>query len=309
MTLHPMFVALLDQWQGRPAMSDGSPETARDMLSQSNEVLGAGPAMVSVQDIAIPTGHETMKARLLIPGPEPSGIIVYVHGGGWVIGSLEDFDSFTRALAEESGCAVLAPDYRLAPEHPFPAPLEDVEAALLFAQQEMAALVGRRLPLIAAGDSAGGNLVTVAARRLKDRLDLALQVLIYPVTDCDFTRPSYAAHGQDYPLKAADMRWFFNHYAPEELWTSPDISPLRASDLAGLPPTVITTAEYDVLLDEGEAYAARLRAEGVDVIERRVPGVIHGYARFHNLLDTARDELLAVAADIRQVLQAQGAKA
>lgn len=301
MALHPFIEAMILQFRERPAISAGSPDEAREMLAAGRSLLGGGPDMASVSDIAIPTAQGDLPARLFVPQAEPIGLIVYIHGGGWVIGNIDDFDTFARALAKESGCAVLLPDYRLAPEHPFPAPLDDTESALLFAQSNMTRLAGGELPLIVAGDSAGANLATVAARRLKDRLALALQVLIYPVTDCDFETPSYRSHGVDLPLKTADMKWFFSQYVPDSDWRSPDVSPLRSEELAGLPPTVVTTAEFDVLADEGSAYAAKLEAAGVPVIARQVAGVTHGYIRFHTLFDVAREELAAVAGNIREV--------
>lgn len=307
MAIHPFIQAMLAQLNERPAISAGSPEDARAMIAAGRAVLGAGPEMADVREIAIPSRDGDIPARLLVPHGDLVGVVVYVHGGGWVVGSVDDFDTLARTLAAESNCAVLLPDYRLAPEYRFPAPLEDTETALLFAQAQMPSLLGRKLPLVAAGDSAGANMIAVAARRLKGQLELALQVLIYPVTDCDFETPSYKRHGLGLVLSTDDMKWFFNHYAPESTWRSADISPLRSDDLAGLPPAVVTTAEYDVLADEGAAYAARLREAGVPVIERQVDGVTHGYIRLHNLLDVARDEVAALAANIRDACIRKGA--
>lgn len=297
MPLHPFIEKLLAQLAGRPALSAGSPEDARTMVALGRAVLGKGPEMHEVRDLDIPTRAGTIGARLLKPAADVRGLVVYLHGGGWVVGAIEDFDTLGRTLAAESGCAVLLPDYRLAPEHPFPAGLEDAEDALSYASREIVSLAGKRVPVVVAGDSAGGNLATVAARTLRGKADIAFQVLIYPVADCDFATGSYKAHGEGLPLTTRDMEWFFGHYAPRLAWPRPEISPLRA-DLTGLPPALVVTAEYDVLADEGTAYAAKLQQAGVPVTTRRVAGVTHGFIRLHNLFDVARDELKAIAQDI-----------
>ncbi|MDO9526689.1 MAG: alpha/beta hydrolase fold domain-containing protein [Gemmobacter sp.] len=139
-----------------------------------------------------------------------------------------------------------------------------------------------------AGDSAGANLATITARRLRGRVALAVRALLYPVTDCDFATASYHVHGKGLPLTAQDMRWFFEHYAPSHLFESPDIACLRAQGLTGMPPAVVVTAEYEVLADEGASYAERLRAADVAVTLRQVQGVTHGFIRLHNLFDGAR---------------------
>lgn len=154
------------------------------------------------------------------------------------------------------------------------------------------------------GDSAGGNLATACCARLQDRSQVALQVLYYPVTDADFDRPSYKKHGQGLPLTAQDMRWFFNHYAPPAMWTDPSIGVLTRSDLAGMPPAIIITAEHDVLCDEGEDYAARLQHVGNSVSARRVPGVTHGFIRLHRLFDVADAELSTISEEIRKAVAA-----
>jgi acetyl esterase len=253
MALHPFIEAMLKQLAARPAISAGSPADARAMVAAGRAVLGPGPEMHDVRELALPTRSGTIPARLLTPSANPRGLVVYLHGGGWVVGTIDDYDTLARMLAAESGCAVLLPDYRLAPEHPFPAGFEDSEDILLGAARDVATLAGRDVPLIIAGDSAGANLATAAVRSLRGRVSIALQVLIYPVTDSDFSTGSYTAHGAGLPLTARDMTWFFDHYAPKTMWDRPEISPLRAPELDGMPPTVVVTAEYDVLGDEGVA--------------------------------------------------------
>jgi acetyl esterase len=295
MTLHPFITAMLEQLKGRPALSAGTPAEARAMVAAGRAVLGPGPDQAEIRDLSLPTRAGSIGARLYVPSESAAGLLVYLHGGGWVVGAIEDYDTLARTLAAESGCAVLLPDYRLAPEHPFPAGLEDAEDALAYAASNMPDLISLAGPLMVGGDSAGANLAAVAIRRLRGQVAVAAQVLIYPVADCDFERPSYAAYGAGLPLTRQDMLWFFRHYAPEALWASPDVAPLRAGDLRGLPPALVVLAECDVLADEGRAYADALERAGVAVTRRTAPGVTHGFIRLHNLFDVAREEVRAAA--------------
>lgn len=302
MSLHPFITAMMASLEGRPALSAGSPDDARALVAAGRPALGDGPAMAEMKDVTIAGRSGPVPARLYLPSETLRGIIVYLHGGGWVVGTLDDYATYAKALAAAANCAVLLPDYRLAPEHPFPAGLEDTEDALRWTARGETGLPAG-LPIVLAGDSAGANLATVAARRLLDEIPIRLQVLTYPVTACDFDNSSYAAHGAGLPLTRRDMEWFFEHYAPRQSWNEPDISPLAAANLAGMPETVLVTAEYDVLCDEGEAYADALRAAGVRVTQRRVEGVTHGFIRLHNLFDVARTELETVAADIVRAIE------
>lgn len=297
MPLHPFIETMLAQLAaaGRPPVSAGTPEQARALVSGARAMLGQGPEIGAVARIDVPTRTGSVSALLLKPKSEPQGLIVYLHGGGWVVGSADDFEALARLIVAESGCAVLLPDYRLAPEHRFPAGLEDSEDATLFAASEVVALCGKAVPLAIAGDSAGANLATIVARRLAGRVALRMQGLIYPVADCDFDRQSYRELSDGMPLSRADMIWFFDHYAPRERHADPEISPLRAGDLAGLPPAHVVTAQYDVLRDEGEAYAAALAAAGVPVTLSRIDGLTHGFARLHNHVDTARAAIAGMA--------------
>ncbi|WP_272874905.1 alpha/beta hydrolase [Roseomonas marmotae] len=187
----------------------------------------------------------------------------------------------------------------LAPEHPFPSGLEDCEDALRWASRHLPALIGRDGPLVLAGDSAGGNLAAVIAQRLHAEIPMAGQVLVYPVTDARFDTASYLRHGSGLTLTRDDMRWFFEHYAPPEQWPDPALSPLRQPEVHSAPPTVVALAEYDVLHDEGKAYAGRLEAAGRLAARRFYPGVTHGFLRLHNLVDTADQAVTELAADIR----------
>lgn len=309
MALHPFFEAMMAAFAaaGRPALSDGTPEQGRALVAAGRAALGPGPQVGAVGDLSIPTRGAAIRGRLLLPPAPPVGLVIYIHGGGWMIGELDDYEPLARSLVASSGCAVLMPDYRLAPEHPFPAGLEDCEDAILFATRQVGELCGARVPLVLAGDSAGANLATVAARRLRGRAALVLQAMLYPVTDSDFERASYRADDVALPLTRKDMLWFFDHYAPPQRHGDPEISPVRATDLAGLPPALIVTAEFDVLRDEGAAYAEALAAAGVPVSYRCAPGMAHGFARLNRHIDVADDEIRAVAAAIATACRQAGA--
>ncbi|MDF2234498.1 alpha/beta hydrolase [Albimonas sp. CAU 1670] len=309
MPLHPFIEVMLEKLAAQPGLSEQPPEAGRAQIAAGREAVGKGPEMAEVRELSIPTRSGEIPGRLLVPSAEPAGLIVYYHGGGWVLACIDDFDTMGRQLAADSGCAVLLVEYRLAPEHPFPAPLEDCEDALLHAAELARSAFARPVPVAVAGDSAGANLATVSARRLKGRVEVAVQALIYPVTDCDFDRPSYRERSDGMPLKRADMEWFFGHYAPREAWASPDISPLRTKDLSGLPPAVVTLAEYDVLRDEGLAYAQALEAAGVPVTLREAPGLTHGFIRLHNLCAPVAEELAAIGRDIAKACEAARAEA
>lgn len=296
MALHPFITALLETMKDRPALSAGSPQDARDMVAATRDAVGFGPEMVRVEDFDLPTRGGAIRAKLLVPETPARGLIVYFHGGGWLLGALEDFETLARALAKESGCVVLMPDYRLAPEHPFPAGLEDAEDAVLWAAANAETLTGRsNSRMILAGDSAGGNLTAVVSQRLHKRVEMALQAMIYPVADSDLARESYRTFATGLPLTTRDMEWFFEHYAARGQWSDPAISPIRAESLEGLPPAMVIVAEHDVLADDGLAYAEALRKAGVAVTTRFVPGVTHGFVRLHNLFDIARAEVEALA--------------
>jgi acetyl esterase len=249
--------------------------------------------------------------RVYQPSPdEPLPIVVVLHGGGWVIGSMEDYDRTARQLANASGAIVVSVDYRSAPEHPFPAPLDDCWTALQWTATHAAGLGGDPARLAIGGDSAGGNLAAVCALRARDAggPDLALQVLVYPVTDCDFGTASYRENGVGYFLDAEQMEWFFDCYT-EGGKTDParwEISPLRAPDLHGVTPALVITGEYDPLRDEGEAYAARLADAGVAVEARRYDAMVHGFFGCPAAFDAAREVMTQVGAALRRAFGTLG---
>src|ERR1700744_1267970 len=245
-----------------PPLWELSPEEARAGVDANGAIIPAGPEMDSVRDIVIPSQAGGMRARVYSPSAGAPGLVVYYHGGGWVVGSLDGWDSSVRALAVASGCDVVSVDYRLAPEHVFPAAADDAYDALVWAASTSGPAQGR--PIVVAGDSAGGNLAAVAALRARDfgGPPVVLQVLVYPVVDCDLDRRSYREFdGDELIVNRRDMAWFWDHYAADPASRSnPYASPLRAPRPSGLPPVYLVTAEHDPLRDEGFAYADRLRA-------------------------------------------------
>ncbi len=265
---------------GKP-LHESTPEEARQLSAGMAAMMGPAPAMARAEDVQLPVTGGSITLRVLVPPQGARGVVVYYHGGGWVIGAIDEFDTMARKLAERTSCAVVLADYRLAPEHRYPTAVDDSYAALEWTAAHLAEITGREdVPLMVAGDSAGGNLAAVMALRARDRNGpkIALQVLIYPVTDADFSRASYVDPENQLFLTKEAMYWFWDHYVPDaNRRAEPDASPLRAPDLSGLPPAVVMTAEHDVLRDEGEAYADRLAAAGVTVDFRRHAGQTHGF--------------------------------
>jgi acetyl esterase len=289
---------------GMPPTWESTPSDVRKGLTASNSLIESGPSVARVRDILIPGQAGGIPARVYDPVPDPPGVVVYYHGGGWVIGSVDDWDVLCRALAVSSGCCLVSVDYRLAPEHRFPAAVDDAYDAVAWASSELAA--GR--PVVLAGDSAGGNLAAVTALRARDSSgpSVVMQVLVYPVTDHDFDRPSYHSYdGADFVLNRRDMIWFWDHYAPDvSSRANPYASPLRATDLSGLPPTYLITAEHDPLRDEGFAYADRLSAARVPVEHRHYGSQIHAFFSMVNVLDDAGKAVAETGSAIRAAVEA-----
>ncbi len=279
---------------GVPPTWEQTPDEVRAGFAPVREMIGPGPSVASVRDITIPGQAGGIPARVYSPVADPPGTVIYYHGGGWVLGSVDDWDAVSRALAVASGCTLVSVDYRLAPEHVFPAAADDAYDAFVWVASSLAG--GR--PLAVAGDSAGGNLAAVVAQRARDASGpaLALQVLIYPVTDHDLSLPSYREYdGTEFILNRRDMQWFWDQYAPDTAARSnPYASPLRATSLSGLAPAFVLTAGHDPLRDEGLAYAERLRAAGVPVEYRHYGTQIHGFFTLVNVIDDA-DKAVAEA--------------
>ncbi|GAA3568155.1 alpha/beta hydrolase [Nonomuraea rosea] len=295
------FLKQLGEAGVRP-LHEMTPEEARALGGMLGDMYGPGPEMARVEEALIQAEDGgSFGARVLVPAGTPRGVIVYYHGGGWVIGAIDEFDTLGRTLAHRTGCTVVLADYRLAPEHRYPTAGSDAYAALTWAA---ASLPG--LPIVVAGDSAGGNLSAVVALRARDEdgPPIALQVLVYPVTDCDLDNASYTDPENQLMLTRDTMIWFWDHYAPDQADRArPDASPLRAKDLAGLPPAVVLTAEHDVLRDEGEAYAERLRQAGVPVEAKRCAGQMHAFFTMVNVLPGSAAAITTVVEAIDGVLR------
>ena len=237
---------------------------------------GPGPRLASVEDAALPGPYGPVPVRTYRPVRDAAlPVVAYFHGGGWATGSIDSFDGVARRLAVASGAAVVSVGYRLAPEHPFPAPVEEGLAVVRRLADE-----GRALAV--AGDSAGGNLAAVISRRLRDENGARprAQALVYPVCDAALDTPSAEEFAEGYGFTRAAMERFWALYLAGADGRHPDASPRRAERLGGLPPALVLTAEADVLRDEGEAYAAALRSAGVRTALRRYPGTVHGFWRW-----------------------------
>lgn len=275
---------------GRKPLHESTPEEARQRSALLTGLIGPGPEMAAVREVEIAADGGSITIRLLMPAVEADGIIVYYHGGGWVLGDLDGYDTLARQLAARTVCTVALVDYRLAPEYPFPAPVEDSWTALRWVDENRANLARADVPLIVMGDSAGGNLAAVMTQRSRreDGPRIDHQVLIYPVADADVDRPSYIAAPNQLMVDRPAMMWFFDHYAPQvDLRSDPQVSPLRAPDLSGLPPATVLLASNDPLHDEGTAYAAALAAAGVPVQTRTLNGQMHGFFSLVNILPGA----------------------
>ena len=297
---------------GRPAYHTLSPKDARQLFRETRPASTPTPPEIgAVKNLTADGPGGPIPLRVYRPAGVASGAslpaLVYFHGGGWVIGDLDTHDVQCRQVTAEAGITVVAVDYRLAPEHKFPAAVDDAWAATRWVVSHASALGvdGRRIAV--AGDSAGGNLAAVVALLARDAADgpaIALQVLVYPVTDLSSESKSYNDFAEGYMLTRDSMRWFKNHYLKSagdaEDWRA---SPIRAKSLAGLPPALVVTAGFDPLRDEGAAYAARLTEAGVRVDYVCYGGMIHGFVPMGRLIDTGNRAISHVAASLRQVLR------
>ena len=308
MPLDPQCRQILDQLVagGLAPLHTQTVAQARAFMESMRGLHGPPTAVPVVRDMAIPGAAGTIPARFYRPiadGVLP--LLAYFHGGGWVIGSLDTHDDVCRDLTAQSGCAVLSVDYRLAPEHRFPAAAEDCYAATRWAAANGATLGIDPARLAVGGDSAGGNLAAVTALMARDQHGPALrfQLLVYPVTCGRMDSPSMHENAEGYLLTRDAMIWFWDHYAPARADRErPHASPLRAADLRGLPPALVISAEFDPLRDEGEAYAKRLKDAGVPVTLHRYDGQIHGFVTMGALIDRARAAVAEAATALRTAL-------
>ncbi len=299
MPLDADVAALLDALAGveAPALSEGTVAEARRNYDAAPK---PDPEPIErVDDIVVPGPSGDVPVRLYADSADAGlPVVVFFHGGGWVLSSVDGHDALARRIAIRTGALVASVDYRLAPEHPFPAPHDDCWAATAWLADHAADVGGDGARLAVCGDSAGGNLAAGVALRARDHgLSLALQALIYPcIDDRQTTYPSMTENAAGYFLTAADMVWFWDRFVPAEHRGDPRAVPARADDLRGLAPAYVQTAEFDPLRDEGESYADRLAAAGVPVDVDRYPGVVHGFvSRWHTMsrAEQAHDDLAA----------------
>ena len=289
---------------GPPAHEVPVEEARAAHSAETARLCGPGEPVAEVRELRVPAAGGEVPVRVFRPAADGTpGVVTFLHGGGWLMGTIESYDTPLRALANASGAIVAAVDYRLSPEHRFPAALDDCLAAIRWLAAHAGELGGDAARLALAGDSAGGNLAAVCARRLRSELPLRAQALIYPVTDAALNTPSYREFSERHGLSAASMRRFWHLYLDGADGSDPDASPLRATDLSGVAPAYVLTAEVDVLRDEGEAYAAALRDAGVPTELVRWPGTIHGFFRWLAISAAAREAVDAVGAALRDALE------
>jgi acetyl esterase/lipase len=286
----------------RVTLTGGDPVEARKRLARyQSTTAGKRIEPVSVRELVITDG---LPATLYTPGglPKGSGLLVFFHGGGWVIGSRASHDNAARYLAQRAGVRVLSAEYRLAPEHPFPAAVDDAVAAFDFAHAKATDLGADPDRIAVGGDSSGGNLAAVTAQLTTCRGGPApaFQLLLYPALDASVRRRSRELFGRGFFLTDEGMTWYLNHYAPSDVdHLDPRLSPLVAKDLTGLPPAYIATAGFDPLRDEAELYAEKLREAGVPVALSRQSDLIHSYANLFGVGTRFREAMAEAAGALR----------
>jgi len=300
------------------AMSDGdfqlttevSPQQLRDGMAAGSMMMEP-EAVAEVEDLTIPgpDGNE-LPIRVYWPmgsNPRQDTLpgVVFFHGGGWVLGSIDTHDNQARSLCNTSGAVMVSVDYRLAPENPFPAGAEDCYAATCWVADNGSQFGINTSRLAVAGDSAGGNLATVVSLMARDRNgpQLSFQLLVYPCCDMDISRwPSMQENKEGFFLSTQVMEWFYNHYRGDADTSASYLAPIRADDLSGLPPALVITAEFDPLRDEGEAYGQRLREAGGEAEVMRVDGVFHGFFGFGEFIDKAKETMGYAGATLKRAL-------
>jgi len=310
MPLHPQAQAMVDAMARMPVvpLDQLSVEQAREQFARTRApFLAPAQEVGALSNLAIPGPAGRLRVRVYSPmgsrRGEPLPAMVYFHGGGWVFGDLDSHDPLCRELCNSARCVVVSVDYRRAPEHRFPAAVDDSIAAARYVAEHAADFGIDASRLAVGGDSAGGNLATVVALTLRDQGGprLAFQVLIYPVTDFAMDAPSYTSIANGYTLTRDRMRYFSEQYlrGPQDVgdWRA---SPLKAPDLSHLPPALIIAAGHDPLVDEGKAYADRLAAAGVPVTYTCYDGVVHGFASMAGAMDDGHTAISEAAAALRR---------
>jgi acetyl esterase len=293
LTVDPQIAALLERVNAAPPLSSGTPEAGREAFRTLNMLAARFAPQVQVESVEDVSGGP-VPMRIYRPAGDALGTLMFIHGGGFVIGDLDSYDYQCRVLCSRVGVTVVSVDYRLAPEHPFPAGVEDALAALDWVKANESG------PYVVGGDSAGGNLSAVTAQARQ----VDAQLLLYPSTDMVNERPSVEQNAEGLFLTRDDMEWFHGHYlgGDEALRSDPRASP-ALGELSGLPPALVYTAEYDPLRDDGNAYAEALSAAGVEVVHRCFEGLIHGFFALGPLSQAAAAAVECVCDDLRDLLR------
>lgn len=308
LTLHPEIQLLLSLRRliGAKGMSELEPPLGRISLKrEAITVAGRPPPVRAARDLEVTSS--SLRARHYAPpaGSAPAPLLVYYHGGGFVLGDLETHDALCRFLCREVGVHVLSIEYRLAPEAPFPAAVDDARAAFLWAVENAAGLGADPSRVAVGGDSAGGNLATVVSQRCTQEGGPlpAAQLLLYPAVDCSVFRPSADLFAEGFFITRSDITWFMGHYLAGMDPRDPRVSPALCTRLSGQPPALVVTAGFDPLRDEGDAYALALQAAGTRVIHRRFDPLIHAFASLAGISPACAEATRQICADLRALLQ------
>lgn len=306
MTILAETKALLDAaaQAGGPKLHEMDPVEARALMGPAVLQLDLPVEdLAEMRDIVIPGPAQPIPARLFVPkGAAHGPVMVYYHGGGWVLGSVEGCAGLCSQIANRLGIRVVSIDYRMAPEAVFPAAVDDCLAAAQWVAGSPAELGGKVEGVLTCGDSAGGNLATVVSA--SGKVAVRAQLLFYPVTDISKKTGSYQQYSTGYFLEEAGMDWFRDHYLPNKTdWTDPRVSPLLVESVAELPPTVVMTAELDVLRDEGRAFAARLAEAGVRVLFSEAAGLIHGIVNMRGALPSGMHPINKAIDDLGRLIE------
>ncbi|WP_096200741.1 alpha/beta hydrolase [Bacillus sp. FJAT-45350] len=308
MGLDPQAKFLLEQMEaaGAPPMHEQTPEEAR-ATSDFTALAGEPEEVEKVENRFIPGPGGDIPVRIYTPeGEGPFPALVYYHGGGWVIGDLDGVDVPCRLLTNRSNCVVVSVDYRLAPEHKFPAAIDDAYEAAKWVVENGPSIGVDSQRVAVGGDSAGGNLAAVVSLMARDKKEfsIAYQMLIYPVTNHSYETASYRENADGYLLTKDSMVWFWDHYLRNaDDGKNPYVSPLLAEDLSGLPPALVVTAGFDPLRDEGEEYAQLLQQAGVTVETKRYDEMIHGFFWMPGVLDKGKECIEHAALSLKKALE------
>ncbi|MDQ6697523.1 MAG: alpha/beta hydrolase [Actinomycetota bacterium] len=307
MPVDPALQTLLDAIasMGDAGIESMSPDEARVLFKDLALTDGDPVEVAVVENRSVHGPNGEVPVRVYTPaGSGPFGVLVWIHGGGWVIGDLDTADPTARKLCAAAEVVVVSVDYGLAPEHPSPAPLQDCWAVVQWVADHATEIGGDSKRLAVGGDSAGGNLAAVVAQKAvaDGGPHIALQALVYPATDLTLSHPSVIENGEGYFLTAKGMAWFTAHYLSGADPRQPELSPLFADDVSGVAPAVVITAEFDPLRDEGEAYAAKLEAAGVAVTSRRYDGMVHGFFSMGSITPVADQAVELVVGALRTAM-------